>query len=75
MHECDSIELELKNEAERISAAHNGAPVVILVAGDQEAGIRRVMTASTIKGRLRDLIGVLQTSIQIETLKHFNRFS
>lgn len=51
-----------------------GAPVVIIVGGDTEAEIPRTMTASSIKGkdiRLRDLLGILQTSIQIESLKHF----
>lgn len=71
MHETHEIEIALKAEAERISQQYNGAPVVILVAGSTEAGVPRVMTASNLKGRLRDLLGILQTAIQIESWKHF----
>jgi len=74
MHEEDKIELELKQEAQRISERYNGAPAIIIVAGSKEAGVKRVMTASYSTGeefRLRDLVGILQTSIQIESWKHF----
>ena len=74
MHEKHEIEKELKTEASRLSEKMGGAPVVILVAGDTEANVPRTMTASSIKGkdvRLRDLLGILQTSIQIESWKHF----
>lgn len=75
MHEQDPIEKRLKSEADRISEAMDGAPVVIVVGGDSDANIPRTMTASSIKGkdiRLRDLLGILQTSIQIESWKHFS---
>ena len=74
MHEKHDIEKRLKFEASRISEEIGGAPVVIVIAGDTEANIPRTMTASSIKGkevRLRDLLGVFQTSIQIESWKHF----
>jgi hypothetical protein len=78
MHERHRIEKALKREAERISIQHGNAPVVIVVGGSGEANIPRTMTASSFtrsKGRLRDLLGVLQSAIQIETLKHFNLFA
>ena len=74
MHEKDDIEKKLKIEASRISEEMGGAPVVIIVGGDTEANIPRTMTSSSIKGkdvRLRDLLGIMQTSIQIESWKHF----
>lgn len=74
MHEKNDIEKRLKFEASRISEEIGGAPVVIVIGGDTEANIPRTMTASSIKGkdvRLRDLLGILQTSIQIESWKHF----
>lgn len=76
MHEEHEIGLQ-KKEAEILSKKYNGAPVVILVAGDSEANIPRTMTSSSIKGgdvRLRDLIGILQTAIQIESWKHFKNW-
>jgi hypothetical protein len=77
MHEIHEIEKGLRQEAQRISKRHGGAPVVIVVGGHREADtdIRRCMTASTLQGyRLRDLLGILQTAIQIESLKHFQLF-
>ena len=77
MHEIHEIEKKLLQDAQRISKRHGGAPVVIIVGGYTEADtdIRRCMTASTLQGyRLRDLLGILQTAIQIETLKHFQLF-
>jgi len=73
MYERDQIERDLKQEAIRISEAQNGAPVVIIVAGDTEAGVRRTMTASSMNSppfRMRDLLGILEAAIQIETRKH-----
>lgn len=71
MYESHDIEKELKTEAERLSVKYGGAPVVIIVGGSDDASVPRVMTASSIKGRLRDLLGVLQASIQVEGWKHF----
>ncbi len=77
MHEIHEIEKKLHQDAQRISKRHGGAPVVIIVGGYTEADtdIRRCMTASTLQGyHLQDLLGILQTAIQIETLKHFQLF-
>jgi len=77
MHEQEMIEKKLKLEATEISKKFGGAPVVVIVGGDTEAKIPRTMTASSIKGkdvRLRDLLGILQTSIQIESWKHFGNW-
>ncbi len=74
MHEQHEIEKKLKIEATRISSELGGAAVVVVVGGSTEPDIPRTMTASSIKGqdiRLRDLLGILQTSIQIESWKHF----
>lgn len=77
MHEEHEIEKRLKIEASRLSAELGNAPVVIIVGGSESANIPRVMTSSSIKGadvRLRDLLGLLQTSIQIESWKHFRNW-
>ena len=77
MHEQHDIEIKLKTEANRISEQMKGAPVVIVVGGDSEASIPRTMTASSLKGkdiRLRDLLGILQAAIQIESWKHFGNW-
>ncbi len=77
MHEVDDLEKNLKQEAKRISEKHGGAPVVVVVGGKQEANIHRTMTGSWAPGnsiRLRDLLGILQTSIQIESWKHFKNW-
>jgi hypothetical protein len=75
MHEKHPIEKELKKEAKRLSARYGNAPVVVIVGGSKTANIPRTMTASCIAeqhGRLRDLLGLLQTAIQIESMKHFD---
>ena len=71
MYESHEIEKRLKVEAERISQEFGGAPTIIIVGGSDDASVPRVMTASSMKGRLRDLLGVLQASIQVESWKHF----
>jgi hypothetical protein len=75
MHEQHEIEKMLKTEARRISKKLHGAPVVIIVGGSTQADIPRTMTATYIQGgdvRLRDLLGLLQASIQIESWKHMS---
>lgn len=77
MHEQHEIEKKLKIEANKISEQFGGAPVAIVVGGDTEANVPRTMTATSIMGkdvRLRDLLGILQTSIQIESWKHFGHW-
>jgi hypothetical protein len=74
----DSIQLkrELDAEARRISEKYGGAAVAIVLAGSQDAKALRCVTGFSHlsegkEGRLKDLIAILQTSIQIETLRHF----
>ena len=77
IHEQHKIENRLKSEATKLSSEYGGAPVVIIVAGYSDANIPRTMTASSIKGtdvRLRDLLGIMQTAIQIESWKHFRNW-
>lgn len=77
MHEQHDIEKRLKSEATRLSTEVGGASIVIIAAGSSDANIPRTMTASSIKGkdvRLRDLLGILQTAIQIESWKHFKNW-
>ena len=66
----------LHQEPERISRELNGAAVVVIAAGSREARLKHTHIgwahiADAREGRLRDLLGILQASIQIETLKHF----
>ncbi|TET68639.1 MAG: hypothetical protein E3J56_11125 [Candidatus Aminicenantes bacterium] len=78
MHEKNDIEKELQKKAGEISSEYNGAPVIIIVGGTGETiegkgELKRNMLGSSMHGgyRLRDLFGILQTSMQIESLKHF----
>ena len=78
MHEKNIIENELRGKAEAISSEYSEAPVIIIVGGTGETitnkgELNRNMLGSSMHGdyRLRDLLGILQTSIEIETLKHF----
>ena len=74
MHEEHDIERQLRRAAGRISMEYGGAPVVVIVAGSDEARVPRCMVGSTLHregDRLRDLLGILQTAIQIEARKHF----
>lgn len=71
-----SLQQRLHREAERLSKELDGAAVVVIVAGSQEAQLDRTYTgwshiADGREGRLRDLLGILQASIQIETRRHF----
>lgn len=73
MHEVHDIEFELWDEAERIRDKYNGAQVVIMLGGDKAANIERNMISSTMHNgeRLRDLLGLIESAKQIESLKHF----
>ena len=76
MREEHGIERQLRRTAEHISAEYEGAPVVVIVGGSDEAHVPRCMVGSTLHqegDRLRDLLGILQAAIQIETLKHFRQ--
>ena len=77
MHEQHKIEHELKQEADRLASKYK-VPILIIAAGGDS--VPRTMTASCFPGagttpRLRDLLGILQASIQIESLKHFGKLS
>jgi hypothetical protein len=76
MHETSSIELELKEIAKRLSEKYGGVPIVIIAAGSTEHKIPRTMTSSYASDgtlvRLRDLLGILEASKQLETLKHMH---
>jgi hypothetical protein len=73
MHEIHDIEPDLWDDAERLGKKYGGAPMVIIVAGDASADVGRCMLSSTLHAgaRLRDLLGLLETAKQIESLKHF----
>ncbi len=75
----DSIKIKesLKLHAQKISEEQNGAPIIIIAAGSNNAGISGTITAwanlaDDGNGRLRDLLGILETAKQLETLKHVN---
>lgn len=73
MHEEHEIERHLKVEAHTLSRQYAGAPVVIILGGSGST-VPRTMTASSFTpgtGRLRDLLGILETSAHIESRKHF----
>ncbi|MDH3205065.1 MAG: hypothetical protein OEO79_00555 [Gemmatimonadota bacterium] len=65
-------ERELEEEARRISDRY-GAPVVIVMGDNDEGNVPRVMTAFAGQGdlTLRDVLGMLETSIQYESIRHF----
>jgi UDP-N-acetylglucosamine:LPS N-acetylglucosamine transferase len=75
MHHRSPVEREIMKDAKAISARYNGAPVVVIVGGATgNRRLDRTMTASAnAGGRLRDLLGLLQASIQIESWKHFHK--
>ncbi len=71
-HMTHERERELEEEARRISERY-GAPVVIVMGDTEESDVPRTMTAfagSTEMG-LRDLLGLLQASIQYESIRHY----
>jgi len=76
MFENHPIEFFLKKEAERISKELNSAPVVIIAGGTgkktNKGKLISCMTGSSLHDsyRMRDLLGMLQSSIQISALKH-----
>jgi hypothetical protein len=72
MHEIHDIEFDLWDDAERLSKKYGGA-LVVIISGDASADVGRCMFSSTLHAgaRLRDLLGLLETAKQIESLKHF----
>jgi hypothetical protein len=70
------LEGELDQEARRISEKYEGALVAIVLDGSQNAKLPRCVTGISHPGegrksRLKDLIAILLTSIQTETLREF----
>jgi hypothetical protein len=66
---------ELNKKAKEISEEFNGAPVVVIIAGSKNSGIPKTITGwanlgEGREGRLRDLLGILEASKQIESLNH-----
>ena len=70
MHESHEIENDLRKKAEAISAQYEGAPVIVIIGGSKAANIPRSMLGSSLHDgeRLRDLLGIMEASKQIETL-------
>jgi hypothetical protein len=64
-------ERELEEEAQRISDRY-GAPVVIVMGDNDEGNVPRVMTAFASQDdlSLRDVLGLLEASIQYESIRH-----
>jgi hypothetical protein len=76
MEDYLQLERELDEEARRISEKYQESPVAIVLAGSLKANALRCVTGFSHvgeerQGHLRDLIEILQTSLQIETLRHF----
>jgi len=67
------IKEEITKEAKNLSDRYQGAPVVIIVAGSKKADVGACITGRFIpdsEDRLRDLVGIMQTAIQIESFQH-----
>ncbi len=67
------IKEEIKKEAKILSDRYQGAPVVIIIAGSKKADVGACITGRCIpdsEDRLRDLVGIMQTAIQIESFQH-----
>lgn len=70
-HMTHDRERELEEEAQRISDRY-GAPVVIVMGDNDEGNVPRVMTAFASQDdlSLRDVLGLLEASIQYESIRH-----
>ena len=70
-HMTHDRERELEEVAQEISARY-GAPVVIVLGDKDEGNVPRVMTAFAGQDelRLRDVLGLLQASVQYESIRH-----
>jgi len=71
-HMTHDRERELEEVAQEISDRY-GAPVVIVMGDNGEENVPRVMTAFASQDELsiRDVLGILETSIQYESIRHF----
>ena len=70
-HMTHDRERELEEVAQEISARY-GAPVVIVMGDNDEGNVTRVMTAFAAQEemKLRDVLGILQSAIQYEGIRH-----
>ena len=71
-HMTHDRERELEEVAQEISDRY-GAPVVIVMGDNDEGNVPRVMTAFAGQEELslRDVLGMLETSVQYESIRHF----
>lgn len=71
-HMTHDRERELEEVAKEVSDRY-GAPVVIVMGDNDEGNVPRVMTAfaSQDELKLRDLVGMLQTAVEYESIRHF----
>ncbi|MGD2045291.1 MAG: hypothetical protein PVF90_07420 [Gemmatimonadota bacterium] len=71
-HMTHDRERELEEVAREISDRY-GAPVVIVMGDNDEGNVPRVMTAFADQDELslRDVLGMLESSIQYESIRHF----
>lgn len=76
MRDPAKIKDELQSHADQIREEMGGAPVAVVVGGSDDAEVPHTVAAMSSRKeetRLRDLLGMLQAAMQIETLKHFPR--
>lgn len=76
MHETSAIEKELRMKALAIQKdlekrGFGSPPVIIILGGMYNKRIDRTTFGSVGCRRLRDFLGILETTKQIATLKHF----
>lgn len=71
-HMTHDRERELEEDAKKISDRY-GAPVVIVMGDNDEGNVERVMTAFAGQDELtlREVLGLLETAIQYESIRHF----
>jgi hypothetical protein len=71
-HMTHPLERELEEVAKQISHRF-GAPVVIVMGDTAESDVPRVMTAFADQSemRLRDVLGLLHTAAEYESIRHF----
>lgn len=71
-HMTHDRERELEEVAKEVSDRY-GAPVVIVMGDNDEGNVPRVMTAFAGQDelKLRDIVGILQTAVEYESIRHF----
>lgn len=70
MTDIQRLEKILQEKCEEISQEIEGNPPVVIIAAGTTEGPNRTVTASTGTHRMRDLLGILEASKQIESLNH-----